>query len=89
MNLSEAKARVRSAGYVLLKEEEMSEQEFLDSLRDMIMAKAEEENFNVNSDELEAVMFEVYDYGYDLNTAVEKVWNAVYVDDDAVPQEIE
>jgi len=58
-------------------------------LREFIMKKAEEENFTVNEDELESVMFEAFERDMDLETAKEKVWNAVYIDKNGTGLEIE
>lgn len=44
---------------------------------EFILKKAEEENFTVDEDELESVMFEAFERDMDLETAKEKVWNAV------------
>jgi hypothetical protein len=53
------------------------------------MDKAEKENFNVDVDKLESVMFEAFNRDIDLEEAKEKVWLAVYMDKNGEPQEIE
>lgn len=88
MFLNEAKELLKNHGYKVLNEE-MYEKEYLDTLRKFILAKAEAENFNVDMEQLEAVMFEAYNRDMDLETAKEKVWLAVYMDKDGEPQEIE
>ena len=88
MHLNEAKQLLQKNGYRVLNEETY-EKEYLDKLREFIMKKAEEENFTVDKDELESVMFEAFDRDMDLEVAKEKVWLAVYMDKDAEPQEIE
>jgi hypothetical protein len=88
MNLKEAKELVKSSGYRILTEEE-SEKEYLSTLREFILKKAEEENFTVDEDELESVMFEAFERDMDLETAKEKVWNAVYIDKNGTGLEIE
>ena len=88
MLLSEAKELLQNRGYKVLNEE-MYEKEYLDTLRKYIMDKAEKENFNVDVDKLETVMFEAFDRDMDLEEAKEKVWLAVYMDKDGEPQEIE
>lgn len=88
MFLNEAKELLQKHGYKVLNEE-MYEKEYLDTLRKFILAKAEAENFNVDMEHLEAVMFEAYDRDMDLEIAKEKVWNAVYMDKDGEPQDIE
>ena len=67
----------------------MYEKEYIDTLRKFILAKAEAENFNVDMEQLEAIMFEAYNRDMDLEIAKEKVWLAVYMDKDGEPQEIE
>ena len=79
MHLNEAKQLLQKNGYRVLNEETY-EKEYLDTLREFIMKKAEEENFTVDKDELESVMFEAFDRDMDLEDAKEKVWNAVYID---------
>lgn len=88
MFLNEAKELLQKHGYKVLNEE-MYEKEYLDTLRKFILDKAEAENFNVDMEQLEAVMFEAYNRDMDLETAKEKVWLAVYMDKDGEPQEIE
>jgi hypothetical protein len=88
MFLNEAKELLKNHGYKVLNEE-MYEKEYLDTLRKFILAKAEAENFNVDMEQLEAVMFEAYNRDMDLEVAKEKVWLAVYMDKDGEPQEIE
>jgi hypothetical protein len=88
MLLSEAKELLQNRGYKVLNEE-MYEKEYLETLRKYIMDKAEKENFNVDVDKLESVMFEAFNRDIDLEEAKEKVWLAVYMDKDGEPQEIE
>lgn len=88
MHLNEAKQLLQKNGYRVLNEETY-EKEYLDKLREFIMKKAEEENFTVDEDELEAVMFEAFERDMDLETAKEKVWNAVYIDKNGTGLEIE
>jgi hypothetical protein len=88
MHLNEAKQLLEKNGYRVLNEETY-EKEYLDKLREFIMKKAEEENFTVNEDELESVMFEAFERDMDLETAKEKVWNAVYIDKNGTGLEIE
>lgn len=88
MLLSEAKELLQNRGYKVLNEE-MYEKEYLESLRKYIMDKAEKENFNVDVDKLESVMFEAFNRDIDLEEAKEKVWLAVYMDKNGEPQEIE
>ena len=88
MHLNEAKQLLEKNGYRVLNEETY-EKEYLDKLREFIMKKAEEENFTVDKDELESVMFEAFDRDMDLETAKEKVWNAVYIDKNGTGLEIE
>lgn len=88
MLLSEAKELLQNRGYKVLNEE-MYEKEYLETLRKYIMDKAEKENFNVDVDKLETVMFEAFNRDIDLEEAKEKVWLAVYMDKDGEPQEIE
>ena len=88
MHLSEAKQLLQNNGYRVLNEETY-EKEYLDKLREFIMKKAEEENFTVDKDELESVMFEAFDRDMDLEVAKEKVWNAVYIDKNGTDLEIE
>ena len=88
MHLNEAKQLLQKNGYRVLNEETY-EKEYLDTLREFIMKKAEEENFNVDKDELESVMFEAFDRDMDLEDAKEKVWNAVYIDKNGTGLEIE
>lgn len=76
MHLNEAKQLLQKNGYRVLNEETY-EKEYLDKLREFIMKKAEEENFTVDKDELESVMFEAFDRDMDLEVAKEKVWNAL------------
>lgn len=82
---------LKQNGYTILKEEteEIGEKEYLDTLRAAVLKKAEEENFEPDMDELEAVMFEAYDRDMDLETAKEKVWLAVYMDKNGTGEEIE
>ena len=79
MLLSEAKELLQNRGYKVLNEE-MYEKEYLDTLRKFIMDKAEKENFTVDTDKLESVMFAAYERDIDLEEAKEKVWLAVYMD---------
>lgn len=88
MLLSEAKELLQNRGYKVLNEE-MYEKEYFEILRKYIMDKAEKENFNVDVDKLESVMFEAFNRDIDLEEAKEKVWLAVYMDKDGEPQEIE
>lgn len=88
MTLSEAKGIIEAQGWRILKEE-VYEKEYLDELRKAVLKKAEEENFEVDMEELEAVMFEAYDRDMDLETAKEKVWLAVYVDKNGTGIEVE
>ena len=88
MFLNEAKELLKNHGYKVLNEE-MYEKEYIDTLRKFILAKAEAENFNVDMEQLEAIMFEAYNRDMDLEIAKEKVWLAVYMDKDGEPQEIE
>jgi hypothetical protein len=88
MLLSEAKELLQNRGYKVLNEE-MYEKEYLETLRKYIMDKAEKENFNVDVDKLESVMFEAFNRDIDLEEAKEKVWLAVYMDKNGEPQEIE
>jgi hypothetical protein len=88
MLLSEAKELLQNRGYKVLNEE-MYEKEYLETLRKYIMDKAEKENFNVDVDKLESVMFEAFNRDIDLGEAKEKVWLAVYMDKNGEPQEIE
>ena len=88
MLLSEAKELLQNRGYKVLNEE-MYEKEYLETLRKYIMDKAEKENFNLDVDKLESVMFEAFNRDIDLEEAKEKVWLAVYMDKDGEPQEIE
>ena len=88
MHLNEAKQLLEKNGYRVLNEETY-EKEYLDKLREFIMKKAEEENFTVNEDELESVMFEAFERDMDMETAKEKVWNAVYIDKNGTGLEIE
>ena len=88
MLLSEAKELLQNRGYKVLNEE-MYEKEYLEILRKYIMDKAEKENFNVDVDKLESVMFEAFNRDIDLEEAKEKVWLAVYMDKNGEPQEIE
>jgi hypothetical protein len=88
MHLNEAKQLLQKNGYRVLNEETY-EKEYLDKLREFIMKKAEEENFTVDKDELESVMFEAFDRDMDLEVAKEKVWNAVYIDKNGTGLEIE
>ena len=88
MLLSEAKELLQNRGYKVLNEE-MYEKEYLETLRKYIMDKAEKENFNVDVDKLESVMFEAFNRDMDLEEAKEKVWLAVYMDKDGELQEIE
>lgn len=76
MHLNDAKQLLEKNGYRVLNEETY-EKEYLDKLREFILKKAEEENFTVNEDELESVMFEAFERDMDFETAKEKVWNAV------------
>lgn len=88
MLLSEAKELLQNRGYKVLNEE-MYEKEYIETLRKYIMDKAEKENFNVDVDKLESVMFEAFNRDIDLEEAKEKVWLAVYMDKNGEPQEIE
>lgn len=88
MTINEAKEIILQQGWKLLKEE-VYEKEYLDELRKAVLKKAEEENFEVDIDELEAVMFKAYDRDMDLETAKEKVWLAVYVDKNGTGIEVE
>lgn len=88
MTLSEAKRIIEAQGWRILNEE-VYEKEYLDELRKAVLKKAEEENFDVDMEELEAVMFEAYDRDMDLETAKEKVWLAVYVDKNGPGIEVE
>jgi hypothetical protein len=88
MTLSEAKRIIEAQGWRILNEE-VYEKEYLDELRKAVLKKAEEENFDVDMEELEAVMFEAYDRDMDLETAKEKVWLAVYVDKNGTDIEVE
>lgn len=88
MFLNEAKVLLKKHGYKVLNEE-MYEKEYLDTLRKFILTKAEAENFDVDMDQLEAVMFEAYDRDMDLEIAKEKVWNAVYMDKNGTGEETE
>ena len=88
MLLSEANELLQNRGYKVLNEE-MYEKEYLETLRKYIMDKAEKENFNVDVDKLESVMFEAFNRDIDLEEAKEKVWLAVYMDKNGEPQEIE
>lgn len=90
-NVQESMEILKQNGYTILKEEteEIGEKEYLDTLRAAVLKKAEEENFEPDMDELEAVMFEAYDRDMDLETAKEKVWLAVYMDKNGTGEEIE
>lgn len=88
MFLNEAKELLKKHGYKVLNEE-MYEKEYLDTLRKFILAKAEAENFDVDMEQLEAIMFEAYDRDMDLEIAKEKVWNAVYMDKNGTGEETE
>ena len=88
MNLIEAIEKLKSNGYKVINEE-TNEKEYIDELRKAVLKKAEEENFTVDPERLEAVMFEAFDSDMDLDTAKEKVWLAVYVDKNSEPEEIE
>ena len=88
MFLNEAKELLKKRGYKVLNEE-MYEKEYLDTLRKFILSKAKAENFNVDMEQLEAVMFEAYDRDMDLEIAKEKVWLAVYMDKNGTGEEIE
>lgn len=88
MTLNEAKEIILQQGWKLLKEE-VYEKEYFDVLRTAILNKAKKENFNVDEDLLEALIFEAYDRNMDLETAKKKVWLAVYVDKNGTGEEIE
>lgn len=88
MTIKEAKEIILKQGWKLLKEETY-EKEYLKKLRDAVLKKAEEENFEVDLEELEAVMFEAYNRNMDLEKAKEKVWLAVYVDKNGTGIEVE
>lgn len=88
MTLNEAKEIILQQGWKLLKEE-VYEKEYFNVLRTAILNKAKKENFNVDEDLLEALIFEAYDRNMDLETAKKKVWLAVYVDKNGTGEEIE
>lgn len=88
MTINEAKEIVLQQGWKLLKEEAY-EKEYSDILRTAILNKAKKENFNVDEDLLEALIFEAYDRNMDLELAKKKVWLAVYVDKNGTGEEIE
>lgn len=88
MTIKEAKEIILKQGWKLLKEETY-EKEYFDVLRTAILNKAKKENFNVDEDLLETLIFEAYDRNMDLETAKKKVWLAVYVDKNGTGEEIE
>lgn len=88
MTLNEAKEIILQQGWKLLKEE-VYEKEYFNVLHTAILNKAKKENFNVDEDLLEALIFEAYDRNMDLETAKKKVWLAVYVDKNGTGEEIE
>ena len=88
MTINEAKEIVLQQGWKLLKEEAY-EKEYSDILRAAILNKAKRENFKVDEDLLEALIFEAYDRNMDLELAKKKVWLAVYVDKNGTGEEIE
>ena len=91
MRLSESYVTLISAGHKFVSEAEQREAEYIAELRQAVMVRAESENFaeTIDQDHLESVMFEAYSRGMPLDRAKEKVWQAVYVDKDAGPEEIE
>ena len=88
MTIKEAKEIILKQGWKLLKEETY-EKEYFDVLRTAILNKAKKENFNVDEDLLETLIFEAYDRNMDLETAKKKVWLAVYIDKNGTGEEIE
>lgn len=91
MRLSESYVTLIASGHKFLTEAEQREAEYIAELRQAVMVRAEAENFDktIDQDHLESVMFEAYSRGMPLDQAKEKVWQAVYVDKDAGPQEVE
>ena len=91
MRLSESYVMLVRAGKKFLSEAEQREAEYIAELRQAIMSRAKAENFDsvLDEDQLESVMFEAYSQGMPIETAKEKVWEAVYVDKGAGPEEIE
>lgn len=91
MRLSESYVTLVSSGHKFVSEAEQREAEYIAELRQAVMIRAESANFDktIDQDYLESVMFEAYSRGMPLDQAKEKVWQAVYVDKDAGPEEIE
>ena len=91
MRLSESYVTLISAGHKFLSEAEQREAEYIAELRQAVMVRAEAENFDktIDQDHLESVMFEAYSRGMPLEQAKEQVWQAVYVDKDTAPVEVE
>lgn len=84
MLISEAKDYLTGLGYKILKEEtEMSEQDFMDKIRNKIIEMANKINYKIDDKELDTIIFEAYDRGWDIDTAVKQVWKAVYVEEGA------
>lgn len=91
MRLSESYETLIRAGKKFLTEAEQREAEYIAELRQSVISRAKRENFYsvLDQDQLESVMFEAYSRGVPIETAKEKVWEAVYVDKNAGPEEVE
>lgn len=91
MRLSESYAMLIGSGKKFLTEAEQREAEYIAELRQAVISRAKRENFYrvLDQDQLESVMFEAYSRGMPIETAKQKVWEAVYVDENAGPEEIE
>lgn len=61
--------------------EELSEDEFIGKIKEIILKKAKQVKFNIDTKQLEAVAFEAYDWDMPFEKALIRVWNAVYVEE--------
>lgn len=82
MRLSESYETLIRAGKKFLTEAVQREAEYIAELRQSVISRAKSENFYsaLDQDQLESIMFEAYSRGIPIETAKQRVWEAVYID---------